>query len=278
MKFFKITFLQTVLILILINSGCSTTIMHGGNKKIGEVIPHMQSHAHNDYEHERPLFDALSHGFCSIEADIHLTDGKLLIAHSISEVQEDRNLQSLYLDPLRTIVKKNKGSVYPDGTNIILLIDIKTEANSTYMVLREILSEYKEFLTTYSNNEIEKKAVTVIISGNRAFDLLKSESLRYAALDGRTTDLENGEDVYYYPLISENWYKVAGKFNNNFSADTVWKEAEKLIVQAHLKGQKVRFWNTPDTPETWEKLKFIGVDLINTDNLAGLEEFLRIED
>src|SRR5262249_1980163 len=32
--------------------------------------PLIHAHAHNDYEHTRPLFDALDQGFCSVEADI----------------------------------------------------------------------------------------------------------------------------------------------------------------------------------------------------------------
>jgi hypothetical protein len=36
------------------------------------------AHAHNDYLHQRPLLDALDHGFCSVEADIFLVDGELL--------------------------------------------------------------------------------------------------------------------------------------------------------------------------------------------------------
>ena len=32
----------------------------------------MNMHAHNDYTHHRPLFDALDHGFASVEADIRL--------------------------------------------------------------------------------------------------------------------------------------------------------------------------------------------------------------
>ncbi len=31
-----------------------------------------QAHAHDDYEHDRPLLDALEHGFTSVEADIWL--------------------------------------------------------------------------------------------------------------------------------------------------------------------------------------------------------------
>jgi len=38
------------------------------------------AHAHNDYQHERPLLDALAHGFQSVEADVFLVEGKLLVA------------------------------------------------------------------------------------------------------------------------------------------------------------------------------------------------------
>ena len=46
-----------------------------------ELEPIRQGHAHNDYEHERPLFDALDNGFCSIEVDIFLVGGKFLVGH-----------------------------------------------------------------------------------------------------------------------------------------------------------------------------------------------------
>ncbi|MEU9588105.1 hypothetical protein AB0D70_32420, partial [Streptomyces werraensis] len=38
--------------------------------------PLPRAHAHNDYEHDRPLLDALDHGFTSVEADIYLVDGE----------------------------------------------------------------------------------------------------------------------------------------------------------------------------------------------------------
>src|SRR5205807_6004258 len=84
-------------------------------------------HAHNDYEQARPLFDALDAGARSVEADIHLVNGQLLVAHRLSEVQADRSLQSLYLDPLQTRIKEHDGSVYGDGETLILLLDMKTE-------------------------------------------------------------------------------------------------------------------------------------------------------
>ena len=45
-----------------------------------EPVPLERAHAHNDYEHARPLLDALAHGFCSVEADVHLIERQLLVA------------------------------------------------------------------------------------------------------------------------------------------------------------------------------------------------------
>lgn len=55
------------------------------------------------------------------------------------------------------------------------------------------------------------------------------------------------------------------------------------MEQAHAAGYRVRFWATPDldTPARealWRELVAAGVDHINTDDLAGLQEFLLAED
>ena len=52
--------------------------------------PLTRAHAHNDYLHARPLLDALDHGFCSVEADIYLVDGQLLVAHDRNKVDPRR--------------------------------------------------------------------------------------------------------------------------------------------------------------------------------------------
>src|SRR5881397_251224 len=90
--------------------------------------PLQHAHAHNDYEHKRPLFDALECGFCSVEADIWLVDGKLLVAHDRNQVEPERTLQALYLDPLRERARRNGGRVYPHGPEVILLVDVKSAA------------------------------------------------------------------------------------------------------------------------------------------------------
>ena len=51
----------------------------------------------------------------------------------------------------------------------------------------------------------------------------------------------------------------------------------EAVAKAHAHGRKIRFWATPETIETWRTLRTSGVDMINTDDLAGLEAFLRGE-
>ena len=77
--------------------------------------PLIHAHAHNDYEHQHPLLDALDQGFCSVEADIYLVEGQLLVAHNRKDVKPERTLQALYLDPLRERAKRNGGRIYPNG-------------------------------------------------------------------------------------------------------------------------------------------------------------------
>lgn len=92
------------------------------------VVPLRRAHAHNDYEHKRPLLDALDRGFCSVEADVFLNNGKLLVAHLPFFLRAERTLEALYLDPLRKRALANRGRVYPGGPTVFLLIDVKTES------------------------------------------------------------------------------------------------------------------------------------------------------
>ena len=97
-----IRFLITALSLALVNAVAFAQT----SSREESLHPLIHAHAHNDYEHTHPLFDALDHGFASVEADIHLVDGQLLVAHSRSEVNPERTLQALYLDPLRARAMK----------------------------------------------------------------------------------------------------------------------------------------------------------------------------
>jgi hypothetical protein len=238
------------------------------------VSPLRQAHAHNDYEHPRPLFDALAQGFCSVEADIYLVDGQLLVAHNRSDVKPERTLEKLYLDPLRARAKSSNGQIYPEGPPFWLLIDVKTEAKSTYSALHPVLERYADILSVTTDGRSERKWVTVVISGNTARDAIKNQTRRYAAIDGRPPDLETDAPAHLVPWVSESWTKLF-----KWTGDGPMPAAEKaklreFVGKAHQQGRLVRFWATPEKSAVWEELQTTGVDLINTDKLADLRKFL----
>ena len=117
------------------------------------VAPLAKAHAHNDYRHERPLLDALSHGFMSVEADVFVVGEELRIAHDRDEIRAGRTLRKLYLDPLRERVKRNGGRVYKGGKlGFTLLIDFKSKGEPTYAVLRRTLADYADMLTRFDRD------------------------------------------------------------------------------------------------------------------------------
>jgi len=243
------------------------------------VAPVPGAHAHNDYRHDPPLIKALEHGFTSVEADVFLVGDKLCVAHDPGEIRPERTLQALYLDPLRERIRKNEGRVYRDGPGFTLLIDVKSAAEPTWRRLHEILAEYREMLTTFGPSGRKDGAVLVIVSGNRSLEQIRSQQIRYAGYDGRLTDLDSEIHADVIPLISDRW---GAHFAWQGVGPMPPEERRKLadvVARAHAKGRRVRFWATPDLPGSareavWRELLSAGVDLINTDDLAGLRRFL----
>ena len=254
---------------------------HPDTGSFGDVAPLPRAHAHNDYEHERPLLDALDHGFGSVEADVHLVDGELLVAHDADEVVPGRTLAALYLDPLRERIRQGGGQVYPErALSLILLIDIKTEGEATYRALGEVLRDYAEILTAFTPTSAEPGAVTVIISGNRPRALMEAEGLRYAAYDGRLSDLAAADPSppSFMPLVSSNWSAITAWQGEGPLPDSARTRLSETVAAAHEQGKILRFWATADRPKVWRVLWEAGVDLLNADDLGGLQAFMLARD
>lgn len=253
--------------------------------------PLPRAHAHNDYEHKRPLLDALDQGFCSVEADIYLVDGELLVAHNRQDVKPDRTLQSLYLDPLRERVRSNGGHVHAAlATNaalsnplsvsapkveFTLLIDIKSDGATTYLALRDVLAGYAEMLTQFTPTSTVPKAVTIILSGDRPVQLVAGEPSRLCALDGRLSDLDANPSIHLFPLISQSWRPTFGAFEAGGLPEVDRTKLRDLVTKAHAQGRRLRFWGVPDQLFVWREFFSEGVDMLNTDNLSGLAAFLK---
>ena len=254
-----------------------------------------RTHAHNDYEHEHPLFDALHQGFVGVEADVYLVGDELRVSHDkVEDWTKVPTLERSYLTPLaRLKANRRNGGVYRDGTRLLLLVDIKTEAETTYRRLHDVLQLYQSstpgLFTGYTKDasgkyHTSRGAVDVVITGNRPREFMAKQDGRYACYDGRLADV--GPDVKpddapeFVPLVSDNWKNV-------FGDNTVWDgigempqavraKLDRIVADVHREGKMLRFWNVPkDGPTAWGPLLDAGVDLINTDDLEGLSRYVR---
>ncbi|MFJ8848077.1 phosphatidylinositol-specific phospholipase C/glycerophosphodiester phosphodiesterase family protein [Streptomyces cyaneofuscatus] len=244
--------------------------------------PLRHAHAHNDYLHPRPLHDALAHGFTSVEADIFLVDGELLVAHDPTGLDPSRTLAGLYLEPLRALVRAGHGSVYPHHRPPLqLLIDIKADGVAAYRELDRQLARYGSLFTRYHHGRVRPGAVTAVISGDRAARApMEAQRTRLAFYDGRLDDLGTASPASFTPLISANWTQTFGWLGAGPFPRAERDRLRTLVSTAHREARRIRFWATPDLPgpereAVWSELLAAGADHLNTDDLAGLERFLR---
>ena len=248
-----------------------------------DVVPLARAHAHNDYLHQRPLLDALDAGFQSVEVDVWLVDGELLVAHDLEDVVPGRTLESLYLAPLRERVKANGGNVYSgDDNSLQLLIDIKSDGPATYLAVHEALKRYQSILAKFTPAGAKDGAVTAVISGNRPRELMLDQKVRYAAYDGRLADLNSDLPASFLPLISNRWTSIFSWRGVGPIPEAEAQLLRDIVAKAHADGRRVRFWATPDDIGTnraaveavWAELLDAQIDYINTDQLDDLQAFL----
>jgi hypothetical protein len=260
-----------MLLLVLALVTCTCALVHFLLRDARGLRP--AAHAHNDYQHPRPLLDALDHGFTSVEADVWLVDRELLVAHDRAATSPKRTLEALYLRPLA----ERLAQPHPPRT-LQLLVDIKSEAEPTYRALHALLAAHSGMLTRYTHGRTHAAAVSVIVSGNRPRALMLGQALRYAAYDGRLSELSGNPSAAFMPLVSDNWSDHFAWDGSGPQPEAERAKLQRLVRQVHAQGRRMRFWGTPETPgpreAVWQQLRAAGVDYINTDDLSGLQAYL----
>lgn len=225
------------------------------------------AHSHNDYEQLNPFYEAWQNGFGSIEADIFLHDGKLLVAHEVRELNINRSLDSLYLKPLQAAIEKNKGYPYADkNKQLQLMIDIKSDSVATLNKLIEVLNNYPAV--------IHCNAIKIIISGKRPTPENFGDYPSYIYFDGVVSKNYSAKALSKIVMLSDN-FKNYSLWNGS---DTL-SEKDRLrlsdaVEKAHALKKKIRFWNAPDNTNSWQTFMNLQVDYINTDRIKELAIFL----
>lgn len=224
--------------------------------------PLSKAHAHNDYEHERPFFEAFQLGFGSIEADVYAVNGQLLVGHERNQLSLNRNLKDLYIDPIIRVLKANK-----EGDFHQLLIDSKTSSDSTLPLIIAALKPHAEI--------IQQKGFRIVISGNRPKPSQYIESPAWITFDGRSNERFPTSKVL---LESESMLKFGFWAGQGPIPAALKEKLKNYVDQVHANGRKVRLWATPDSLLGYQALLDIGVDYIGTDKLSLLADYLKFSE
>ena len=225
----------------------------------------VMTHAHNDYEQDRPLYDALANGFTSVEADIWLSHGKVAISHLGWSFKG--TLEELYLNPLQTLVTK-KGSVYGDHQPFFLWLEIKDSNPQLRVALHELLAKYpmlgKSVLPILTGNDESKKKYFQEFPD--APVLRDSESFSF-----KDPSHTNNDKWSWYSLPWSRYFFWKGK---GALSPLEVARLQTLVDSIHALGRKIRFWGTPDTEDFWSLAMTSHVDAIGTDSLGALGQFI----
>ncbi|MFO0597857.1 MAG: hypothetical protein U0228_21325 [Myxococcaceae bacterium] len=242
----------------------------------GPTFPPSLKHAHNDYEHTRPLLDALDQKFESVEADIWLDGNGNEIGVSHNGAPFKGTLKGLYLDPIADRVAMNGGSVYGDGKTFYLWLDIKDGSTILQDLLVTQLSGYA-FLTRFDDTGIAQQgAVTVLLTGDDKAKkaLVDRPAPRTYARDSNDYSVNDGPADGKWVSYAVNYFAVMQWDGTDPIPAAQQKQLENLVNGAHAKGRSVRIWSNPDSAPYWKAAKAAHVDFINTDKLADLASSL----
>lgn len=230
------------------------------------------AHSHNDYANDTPFRTAYNNHFGSVEADIWAVNGELFVGHNSSDIRKDRTLDILYLQPIINIFQQNKGKPWDDSDSTFqLLIDLKTTTEPTLSLLVKKLKRYREVFDPETN----KYAIRIVITGNRPDPDAFEKYPRFIFFDGLLKLKYTTPQLERVPLFSEN-IKQFSLWNGQ--GEIVEKEKVRLrqiTDSVHSLNKKIRFWNCPDTENSWRTYINIGIDYLNTDHIIELSEYLK---
>lgn len=219
------------------------------------------AHSHNDYENDVPFLTAYKAGFGSIEADVFPVKGKLYVAHDKQNIDLNKSLRMLYLEPAARELRKER------SRHLILLVDIKEDYKTS---LAFLVAELRPF-----RDVIKNKRLQIVISGNRPVPGEFSKYPSYIWFDDDQSRKSNPDEWKRVALVSLRFSNLSGWKGQGEIKKEESLRLKSTIDSVHTAGKKIRFWGAPDSPEAWTALMNLGVDLIGTDRIKDFAVFLR---
>ncbi|NHA02308.1 alkaline phosphatase [Mucilaginibacter sp. HC2] len=222
------------------------------------------AHSHNDYKNNIPFFRAYEKGFGSIEADVYAVNGQLMVAHDKKEISAKRSLKILYIDPL--IEKFNRDT----QRKLRLLIEIKDDYKA---VLPLVIKELKP-LEQYFSYEGHPGRLSIVMTGAVPPAAEMTNYPDWISFDVDHMDGFNAQQWKKIGLVSFPFSKYLKWNGKGVLNKEEISRVKAGIDSVHKAGKMIRFWETPDTKSSWLALIRLGVDVIGTDKIEELGDFL----
>ncbi|KAL8699490.1 MAG: hypothetical protein Q9201_005979 [Fulgogasparrea decipioides] len=265
----------------------------------------------NRFQSRVPLYEALDAGCTSVEADVWLEDGDLLVGHSENSLTPTRSLNSLYLDPLASILARqnapstllphnkqaeipfasNTSGIFETNTNVslTLLLDVKSNGAATLPLITQQLEPLrsKGWLTHTEGSTLVQGPITIVGSGNTPFPLPHPKNSTVIFFDAPLNQIwgdSNPATAKRTQYTPQNSLYASAKFSDVVGElwHGVLKPEQVDVVRGQIQaakdlGLKVRYWDTPAWPvkvreHVWDVLVKEGVGVLNVDDLVGVKE------
>lgn len=225
--------------------------------------PPVLIHSHNDYAQRVPFYQAYAQQVSSIEADVFLHDGQLLVGHDVEDLRADMTFEALYVEPIVTLFARNGGRAFRDSDQTLqLMVELKSETDPTLRAVAALLGRWPEVFDPEVNPAAVRVAVTGRVPAPEAFDRYP----RFLGFDGVWDADYTPEQLERIALISTN-FRDFSQWNGKGTIIPAEKERlEQVIDRAHEQGKPVRFWNAPEGTTVYYTFYDMGIDYINTDN------------
>lgn len=242
---------------------------------VAQAQPHQYSaanaHSHNNYVQPVVFWDAYNQQYGSIEADVFLAadSSNLWVAHKASELDIKKvSLDSLYLQPLVSCIKKNNGFIYADHSRRLqLMIDIKTDAGPALQQLITMIRKYPEL--------VDNPSLQFVISGNRPNPLQFASYPPFIWFDGEVDSTYTDASLARIAMISAPLSKYTEWKGDGSIPRKDRKIVQRIIKKSHAAKKPIRFWGAPDQINAWSTLVKLQVDFINTDHVDELVMFFQ---
>ncbi|MEW2357528.1 hypothetical protein [Spirillospora sp. NPDC029432] len=219
-------------------------------------------HAHNDYENEHPLDDALENGATSVEADLFLEEGgRLEVKHNDPKGSRADTLLELYLKPLTERITE-QGSVHR-GYDAPFELFIEAKDSDKAGVYEQVAKDINSLDPPLASNVhvVLPKPANYDPERNTIGNTPMPANIRFSA--SLTDDCVIPEWLTpgkpgYDARVANRVTVLNGEFAKcvDRSPKGTWtidpsehKYLNDLVANAHAMGRKVRIWGAPDGRE-----------------------------